>query len=219
MHHSLNSTTQLVLFVISLTSCTNVSFKQDYDGPKGIDFTKGACVVNDVKAPVSKDENDKLTAMILDYLHEMNRDSVVHIKSLRSRPANRGKIPSDLSSGLIDSLRKYTSYYYLFHVTVDTQGDPSNDIYVNRSEFQDNADSKAYLNNQAVVKITVFDIHANTQLYEQEIIATEMIDTENSLEDDESRVLFTRSSVNVMKNALTRGLRDFRRHSKKINPT
>jgi len=42
-----------------------------------------------------------------------------------------------------------------------------------------------------------------------------MIDSENSLKKDESKVLFTRSSLNVAENALLRGLRDLKKHSNK----
>ena len=204
----------LYIFLFSFISCTNVAFQQSHEGPRGINFAKGACVVNEISSPYAKDENVKLNSIIMEYLHQMS-DSVKLIESVRSSTPNGDKIPKGITNGLIDSLRKYTSYVYLLNVSFNPKGESSDNIYVNQSDFVDNQDSKVYLDNQVSVRITVVDILENKEIYKQEITATEMVDTENSLEKDESNVLFTRSSLNVAKNALIMGLRDIKKHSKK----
>ena len=204
----------IALLLFSFASCTNVAFEQSHGGLRGIDFTKGACVVDDMLSPYSKDENAKLTSIVIENLQQMS-DSVRVIDSVRISTPNGEKIPKAMTNVLIDSLRKYTSYVYLLNVSFNIKGQTSNDIYVNRSDFEDNQDSKAYLDNQVTVFITIFNIHENKQIYKQKIKAYEMIDSENSLKKDESKVLFTRSSLNVAENALLRGLRDLKKHSNK----
>lgn len=204
----------IALLLFSFASCTNVAFEQSHEGLRGINFTKGACIVDDLSSPYSKDENEKLTSIIIENLQQMS-DSVSIIESVRISTPNSEKIPKAMPIVLIDSLRKYTSYLYLMNVSFNIKGQSSNDIYVNRSDFEDNQDSKAYLDNQVTVFITIFNIRENKQIYKQKIKAYEMIDSENSLKEDESKVLFTRSSLNVAKNALLRGLRDLKKHSKK----
>lgn len=202
------------LTAVAITSCTNVAFVQTHEGSRGIDFTKGTCVVNDSLTPYTKDETIKLTSIAMEKLHDMS-DSVVLIKSVRSKESIGHKISIDLTTGLVDSLKKYTSYVYLLNIDIQASGS-SDDLYVERTSFADDEDSKAYLNNEAIVTIVVFDIQKNTQLYKQEITASEMVDTESSLKDDESKVLFTRSTENIAKNGLVRGLRDLKKHSKKL---
>lgn len=203
----------IALLLFSFASCTNVAFEQSHEGLRGINFTKGACIVDDLLSPYSKDENVELTSIIIENLQQMS-DSVRVIESVRNSAPNGEKIPRAMTNVLIDSLRKYTSYVYLLKVSFNIKGQSSNDIYVNRSDFEDNQDSKAYLDNQVTVFITIFNIRENKQIYIQKIKAYEMIDSENSLKEDESMVLFTRSSLNVAKNALLRGLRDLKKHSK-----
>ena len=169
--------------------------------------------MNDISSPYSKEENVKLTSIVIENLRQMS-DSVKLMESLRGSISGN-KIPKGVTNGLIDSLKKYTSYVYLLNVTFSPAGKSSNDIYVNRTDYQDDQDSKGSLDNQVTVLITVVDIPANKQIYKQEIIASEMVDTENSLEKDESNILFTRSALNIAKNGLALGLRDLKKHSKK----
>ena len=140
--------------------------------------------MDDLLSPYSKDENAKLTSIVIENLQQMS-DSVRVIESVRISAPNGEKIPKAMTNVLIDSLRKYTSYVYLLKVSFNIKGQTSNDIYVNRSDFEDNQDSKAYLDNQVTVFITIFNIHENKQIYKQKIKAYEMIDSENSLKKDE----------------------------------
>jgi hypothetical protein len=214
MIHFTKSGIILMAVMITFISCTNVAFQQYYDGPKGINLKKGICIVNDIVAPIQKDEKAKLTAIVMKYLREMNNDSIINIALLRLPTVNGIVIPDGNASGFLDSLQKDSSYYYLFNVIVNARGNQTNDLYVKKVDFQDSDESEDYLDNKVSVEIIVIDIRANRQIYKQEIIASEMIDKDDLSDDDKSDFVFTRSSENVMKNALVKGLKDLKKHSK-----
>ena len=204
----------LTFFFVSVTSCTNVAFVQSYDGPRGVDFSKGTCVVNEISGPFSKEANLKLTSIVMENLRETGV-SLTPIESLRSSTPDGSKIPKDISSGLIDSLGKYTRHYYLFTVNFGPMGKGSNKIYVKRTDFEDNIPGEASLDNEVSVEIIMFDIQSNKQIYKQEVTATEIVETNELSEKAESNVLITRSVENVAKNALVKGLKDLKKRSKK----
>lgn len=200
----------LLVMLLIVASCTNVQFEQVNSGPKGVNFTKGPCLVNDISAPLSEEGKKKFTALTIQYIQEMGNDSVISMQTFRSSQSRFKNFRSPVSSEMIDSLRTYTHFHYLVDVISETDGSGSNDITVKPADFQEDIEGKEYLDHQVSVTIVVFDIETNKLLYKQKTTAKEFVDTE----DNSSDFMFTRSNENVFKNALTRGLKDLRKHSK-----
>jgi hypothetical protein len=67
------------------------------------------------------------------------------------------------------------------------------------------------LQNEGMVKIKVFDLSLQKQVYYQEITGFEEWPMKDEMEEIPSRYAFTRSSENILRKALKRGLRDMKK--------
>ena len=74
----------MVLLLMGIGSCTNISFRQYYTGPKGLDFSTGICLIKEINAPISEESNGKLTEVLLEYVYEICGDSFVYLGSFSS---------------------------------------------------------------------------------------------------------------------------------------
>lgn len=166
----------------------------DYDSShKPVDLTTGNCLVNEIESELKESQEKKLTTMLMKQLPDIFSDSVVHITTVPASKLNY-KIPFDISAGLLDTLRRTTSYTYLLSVKVW------------ESETND-------LNSKASVDIDIYDLDTGNRIYEHRVTAFEE-DPEYD-EDAKSTFTFGRSSFSVLKKAFQRNLKDLRRAANK----
>ena len=176
------------LLLMGLGSCTNISFRQYYNGPKGLDFSTGICLVKEINAPISAESNGKLTVVLLEYVNEICGDSFVYLGSF--------------NSDSIETVQNDSSASYILSVEAIVSIPESSGLALGSWDTF----------NEVSVQIKVFETRTGRRVYYQKIIASEF-----KPEANETGLTFTRSSDNVIKNAMVRGLKDLRKHSRKLH--
>ncbi len=194
----------VLLILISLSSCTNIFFYNNLDSGRGLDFTYGTWLLNEVESEGEGKSNENFNSALSDGLNKMGIKSISYIASLRNIKNLPAKIPFSPDLEMLKSLRDSSGCDYLINVRTSSLKAGSGGI----------AFSEQDLENQAGVEIIVFDINLGKKIYYQEIIATEMWPVNDEMEESPSRFSFTRSSENLLKNALKRSLREMKKHSK-----
>jgi hypothetical protein len=192
------------LLFLGLCSCsgcdidrTEVSLRRANPDPQLIDLSIGKCLVNEIEADVSAKQKNKLTDLMSSKLEEIFNDSVVF---LNTTPSSRfkEKIPFEISTDLLDTLRKTTSYTYLLNVRAVVPG-----MAIHRDQMN--------------VDIIIFDLDTRNVIYNQSVLAYEF---EPQREDNSGFTFWLgHSDYNLTKNALQDALRDLRRGVRKFNRT
>jgi hypothetical protein len=189
----------LFLGLCSCTGCdidrTEVSLSRANPKPQLIDLSIGKCLVNEIEADISARQKNKLTNLMSKKLEELFDDSVVYINTIPSSRFKE-KIPFEISTERLDTLRKTTSYTYLLSVRAGNPDLLAFDGGVN-------------------VDIVIFDLDTRNIIYNQSVLASEH---EPEREDDSGFTFWLgHSDYNLTKNALQDGLRDLRRGVRKFN--
>jgi hypothetical protein len=195
----------LVLFTLfSLLSCTNILFDNKLDSGSGLDFTYGTWLLNEVEIEGEGKPNENLNSVLSDGLNKMGIESIYYISSVRNIKNLPAEVPFSPDQLMLDSLKNSSGCDYLINVRTSSSESGSGGIAFGEQEFQ----------NQAVVEIIVFDLNLGRKIHYQEIIATEVWPMNDEMEGTSSRFSFTRSSENLLKNALKRSLKELKKHSR-----
>lgn len=195
----------LLLFTLfSLSSCTNILFDNKLDSGRELDFTYGTWLLNEVEIEGEGKTNENLNSALRDGLNKMGIESISYISSVRNIKNLPAKVPFSPEPLMLDSLKNSSGYDYLINVRTSSSESGSGGIAFGEQELE----------NQAAVEIIVFDLNLGRKIYYQEIIATEVWPMNDEMEETPSRFSFTRSSENMLKNALKRSLKELKKHSK-----
>jgi hypothetical protein len=188
-----------IVFMIHMVfmSCTNVSFQPMYSNPKGIDLSTGNCLVNELDAPVSKESNTELTAIMMKSLNEICGGTVSSVNAVTASGFTE-RIPYDGDSALLARLGGANQYRYFISVRAKTGSESTPGDGLVSPETND----------QVILNINVYDIQESRMAYKQKVQATEF-------QEKETGFTFYRSTENLIKNAMVSGLKDLKRSSKR----
>ncbi len=188
----------LFLGLCSCSGCdidrTEVSLSRANPSPQLIDLSIGKCLVNEIEADVSSRHKAKLTSLLAKQLDEVFGDSVVYINTIPSSRFKE-KIPFEVSTEQLDTIRRTTSYTYLLSVRAAKP-------------------SLSPLNEAVAVDIVIFDLDTRNIIYKQSVLADEF-----QPQNDKSGFIFWlgHSDFNLMKSALQDALRDLKKGVRKYN--